>query len=203
MIPFGLNKNQCIIAIVIIAVIVFVIGYYFYTKVYKEDEFIELEEENLIQKEENKEKEDEIEIIVHIAGEVKSPGIVKIQEGARIADIIEEAGGLKENADLSNINLAYPVEDGQKIVIPKKGEEQTQIKEESVIGQEKQKSKININKASKEELETLEGIGEQTAQKIIDYRKEKGAFKQKEDLKNVTGIGENKFKTIEDKIDIK
>ena len=120
----GLDKKQIIIGGVIIAVIVGIIGYYFYTNLQKnEEEIIEIEQENEIEEKQQQEEIEEEQIIVHIAGEVKKPGIIKTKEGARIADIIEKAGGLNEQADITDINLAYPVEDGQKITIPKKGEE--------------------------------------------------------------------------------
>ena len=165
-----------------------------------------------INKKDNEIKE---EIIIHIAGEVKKPGIVKTKEGARIADIIEEAGGLTENANITNINLAYIIEDGQKITIPSKNqkveakqEEYIQTENEQGIINEEQgisnkNQVLNINKATKEELQTLQGIGESTADKIITYRKENGNFKQIEDIKNVPGIGDAKYENIKDKISVK
>lgn len=164
----GLDKKQIIIGGVIIAVIVGIICYYFYTNLQTgEEEILEIEEENIVQ--ENKQI-DTIEepIIVHIAGEVKKPGIIKTKEGARIADIIEEAGGLNEEADITDINLAYPVEDGQKITIPKKGQETNEyITEESTSNPTNntntqttntKNKKVNLNKATIEELQTLQGI---------------------------------------------
>ncbi len=165
-----LDQKQMIIGIVGIVVIVLVIGYYFYKNVYHtEEEIIISEKENTIEeKEQPKEaKLSEEQIIIHIAGEVKKPGIIKTTEGARIADIIEKAGGLNEEADLTDINLAYPVEDGQKITIPKKGEQPEEvISQNSGIPKEENRSEstknttqtININKATKEELQTLQGI---------------------------------------------
>jgi competence protein ComEA len=162
----GLDKKQIIIGGVIIAVIVGIIGYYFYTNLQtNEEEIIEIEQENKIEEKQQQEEIEEEQIIVHIAGEVKKPGIIKTKEGARIADIIEKAGGLNEQADITDINLAYPVEDGQKITIPKKGEETNEyITEASTSNSEDNKEtttenkKININKATQEELQTLQGI---------------------------------------------
>lgn len=164
----GLDKKQIIIGGAIILVIVGIIGYYFYTNLQtNEEEILEIEEENTIQTT-NKtiDNIEEEQIIVHIAGEVKNQGIIKTIEGARIADIIEQAGGLNEEADITDINLAYPVEDGQKITIPKKGQETNEyITEESTSSSENstkttttENKKININKANKEELQTLQGI---------------------------------------------
>ena len=209
----NLSKKQLIILIAIGGVIVFVIGYYIYTTTsnesYEQLDIISEEKDN--QNKENVENKQEEMIVVHIAGEVKKPGIVKIKEGARIADIIEEAGGLTENANIANINLAYIIEDGQKITIPSKDEKEEKenittesgegiINEEQGISSQKQ---ININKASKEQLCELQGIGESTAEKIITYRKENGNFKQVEDIKNVQGIGDAKYENIKDKISVK
>ncbi len=175
----------------------------------------EISEEVVQENKENVENEEEKnEIVIHIAGEVKNPGIVRINEGARIADIIEQAGGLTEFANITNINLAYIVEDGQKIIIPKQGEQEENkeyitsetgegIIQENGQSQSTGKTKININKAGLEELQQLQGIGEATAAKIIQYREENGDFKQIEDLKNVSGIGDAKFDTIKDSIRVK
>ena len=121
-----LNQKQTYIFIVIGAIMILVIGYYFYTKIAKNEEYKQIDFFNEVEINESK-KDNEIkeEIIIHIAGEVKNPGIIRIQEGARIADIIEQAGGLNQNADISDINLAYPVEDGQKIIIPKIGDKES------------------------------------------------------------------------------
>ncbi len=175
----------------------------------------EISEEVVQENEENVENDEEKnEIVIHIAGEVKNPGIVRINEGARIADIIEQAGGLTEFANITNINLAYIVEDGQKIIIPKQGEQEENkeyitsetgegIIQENGQSQSTGNTKININKAGLEELQQLQGIGEATAEKIIQYREEHGDFKQIEDLKNVSGIGDAKFDAIKDSIRVK
>lgn len=210
----NLSKKQLIILIAIGGVIVFVIGYYIYTTTSKEsyEQLDVISEEQSNQNKENVEKEQEEIIVVHIAGEVKKPGIVKIKEGARIADIIEAAGGLTQKANTTNINLAYIIEDGQKITIPSKDE--TEEKEniitengEGIINKEQGistgKQIVNINKATKEQLCELQGIGESTADKIITYRKENGNFKQVEDIKNVPGIGDAKYENIKDKISVK
>lgn len=167
----GLDKKQIAIVGVVLILIVGIIGYYFYTNLQNnEEEIIEIGEENIVEEKENKaiEKIEEEQIIVHIAGEVKNPGIIKTKEGARIADIIEEAGGLNEEADITDINLAYPVEDGQKITIPKKGQETNEyITEESTSNPtnntntqttNSKNKKVNLNKATIEELQTLQGI---------------------------------------------
>ncbi len=158
-----LNQKQTYIFIVIGAIMILVIGYYFYTKIAKNEEYEQIDFVNEVEINESK-KDNEIkeEIIIHIAGEVKNPGIIRIQEGARIADIIEQAGGLNQNADISDINLAYPVEDGQKIIIPKIGDKES-IQQENKTNTissfgETQNKKINLNKATIEQLQSLQGI---------------------------------------------
>ena len=160
--------------------------------------------------EEKNEKIEKKEIIVHIAGCVINPGIVKLDENSRICDAINIAGGLTEEADISQINLAYNLEDGMKIYIPNKNEKEKNIGNENIVQENASSStnsiinkKININNANKSELETIPGIGPTTAQKIIDYRKENGKFKAIEDIKNIKGIGDNKFEKIKDYICVK
>ncbi|MDO5555963.1 MAG: helix-hairpin-helix domain-containing protein [Clostridia bacterium] len=210
------NKQKIVLIIIGILVILF-IAFYITKKTnnYNYDELEVIEEENnSIQ-----EKEEQIieeEIIVHITGEVENEGIIKINKNSRIADAIERAGGTTEYADLSKINLAYVIKDGQKIYIPNINDKETQETQETmeqyiteeagdniVIEDKKIEEKVNINTASQTELETLSGIGPSTALKIINYRQENGEFKTIEDIKNVSGIGEAKFENIKNNICIK
>lgn len=202
-----LNKKQKIILICIIIIMCMVILYYIISKTETKDyEEFEISEENETTQETENQVEDNI-IIVHVSGEVSNPGIIELKEGSRIADAIEKAGGSTEYADLSKINLAYEIKDGQKINIPSKQEIiEVYIQEEAgenVLENEVKNSKVNINTALQTELETLTGIGPSTALKIIDYRKENGEFKSIEDIKNVPGIGESKFENIEEEICVK
>ena len=153
-------------------------------------------------------------IIVHIAGEVKNKGILTLPEGARIADAVEAAGGETKEADLDAVNLAYVLQDGQKIYIPNKNEKQEEkayITTESgnnIISQGENNSKggntkVNINEASQSELETLPGIGPSIASRIIEYREQNGKFSEIEDLQNVKGIGDAKFADIKDLVVVK
>ena len=159
-------------------------------------------------------------IIVHVAGAVQKSGIVEIEEGQRIIDAIEKAGGATAQADLSKINLAYVLSDGQKVYIPKINENYTG---EYVTGASSNEAKnntstsstgnstnkneinkiININTASAEELQNLQGIGESIAKRIVEYRKENGKFNTIEDIKNVSGIGEAKYNKIKNNICVK
>lgn len=200
-----LSKKQKIIVSILIIFMCLTIGCYFIKKTEKHDysEFETITEE--------KEPEDEVieedKIIVHITGEVESEGIIELEKGARISDAINKAGGITEEADIADVNLAYSLKDGQKINIPNINEEKNEeiIKDEAgedIIIEEnnKKEEKVNINTANQTELETLSGIGPSTALKIINYKKEHGKFKNIEDIKNVPGIGESKFENIKEYI---
>lgn len=199
-----LNKKQKTIMAIIIAIMLAVIGYYIINKTEKYD-YSELEKTSNI--EEQEEKDEEEKIIIHITGEVEEGGVIELEKGARISDAIEEAGGITEEADLSNVNLAYSLSDGQKIKIPNINEEneETIIEEkagEDIImeGKKSEEEKININKATQTEIETLPGIGPSTALKIINYRNEHGKFEKIEDIKNISGIGDSKYENIKEYI---
>lgn len=168
------------------------------------NEVVEDNSENIIKQEFEK-------IKVHISGEVKNPGIYELESGSRIQDAIDIAGGQSEQADLDKVNLAYELEDGQKIKIPGIFELESEYiysdSGENVIVSDKNvsvsKSKININKATAEELEKISGVGPSLASKIILYREQNGKFEDIEDLKNVSGIGDRKFETIKEYIVVK
>jgi len=210
-----INKNLIIILVTILIIMGGII-YYFYTNNTEQDiDFLYLEEdsteENNIQNNEVKIEEiiEKSQIIVHITGEVVNRGIVKLEEKSRIIDAIEAAGGTTKDADLTKINLAFVLSDGQKIYIPSINDKE--IKEYVTEGSGetiKQESNslnksININTATSEQLQKLPGIGESIANKIIAYRNSNGKFKKIEDLKNVSGIGEAKFNNIKEYIYVK
>ena len=166
-------------------------------------------EENNTQKQNDKEMEGNEDIVVHITGEVNKPGIVVLKKNSRIADAINSAGGSTKEADLNQINLAYVLEDGQKIYVPNKNEK---IEEDEYItgnsgnteksNNSKEGEKVNINEAMQTELEELPGIGPSLASRIIEYRETNGEFEKIEDLQNVKGIGDAKFNDIRDKVSI-
>lgn len=138
-------------------------------------------------------------IMVHISGQVYYPGIYELVNGDRVIDIVERAGGLTKSADLDRINLAKKLKDEEKVFIPEIGKE---IPSNLDIGVEFSTSDlININTCSKKDLETLPGIGEVIAGRIIEYR-EKTQFKAIEDIRNVSGIGDAKFNSIKDLITV-
>lgn len=143
------------------------------------------------------EKKDE-KIAVYINGAVTNPGVYYLEEGARLYELLDICGGVNEKADISKINLARKLVDSDMITIlerqEKKEGEGDELEDELT---ENVDDKININTASKEELMNLNGIGEQTAQKIIEYRKTT-RFLEIEDLMNVSGIGKAKYESIKD-----
>ena len=174
--------------------------------------------ENIVESEQSKTNETaniEETIVVHITGEVKKEGVIYLKKGARIVDAIKEAGGETKEADLSQVNLAYELQDGQKIYIPNKNEKisqyiigkngETMNDNSANTGNEstsynKEEAKVNINTASQAELDSLPGIGPALAQRIIDFRVENGNFNSIEDIQNVKGIGDSKYEDIKDKI---
>lgn len=220
-----LSKKQKIVVLIFLVIIATTIIYYVYGKDTGkyDEELIPYEEnytqENIAENDTDAQSEESADIIIYITGAVNKEGVYGLPEGSRIADAIEKAQGLKEEASTDIINLAYKLEDGMKIKIPTKEEvkninkEETQISEEEYItkesgiysekAQKEENGKININIATQEELETLEGIGTSTANKIIQYRKKNGNFKSIEDIKNVSGIGDIKFNNIKDSICVK
>ena len=192
-----LNNEKFKIVLVIFIIVIGIILFKIYMNNDVDEFVIDNNIENEIKIEENK-KETEKQIVIHVAGEVNNPGIVILKEGNRVIDAINAAGGKTSEADYTNINLASVLEDGQKVYIPN-------IKEKDEINnknEEKNNGKININKANVQELEGLPGIGNSIARSIVEYRNENGSFKSKEDIKNVTGIGDQKYEKIQKYIEI-
>jgi competence protein ComEA len=130
-------------------------------------------------------------ILVHIAGEIRHPGIYKMDQGSRTTDLIKIAGGVRPAANLDKINLVAILKDGKKILIPATKHAKTQIKKAATSV-----PLININTSSQTELTAIPGIGPTTAQRIIEYRNTKGSFKAIKDLTNVKGIGPKTLKKI-------
>lgn len=213
----NLNKKQKIIIFALAGIVIIGMLYFIYSK-NQINEDINLENDILISNTAITEKTESTEdiVIIHITGSVKNPGIVKLREGSRVEDAIEAAGGLTENADITKVNLAYILEDGIKIRIPSASDEEIGdgeiledgigeniIVEENKTSDTKNAQNVNINKAGKEELQTLPGIGASLAERIVEYRNQNGKFASKEDIKNVNGIGESKFENIKEFITVK
>ncbi|MBT2690293.1 helix-hairpin-helix domain-containing protein [Bacillus sp. ISL-47] len=145
-------------------------------------------------------------IIVDLKGAVKKPGVYETLEGDRVIDVLEKAGGLLENADRNQINLALRVADEMAIYIPEKGEGVLEMNGDegmASISVQQNDGKINLNKASEAELQTLPGIGPSKAAAILEHRETNGAFKAIEDLKLIAGIGEKTFEKLKEQIKVK
>lgn len=143
-------------------------------------------------------RETEAPICVYVCGEVENPGVYELEPQSRIGDAVEAAGGMTEEAQESWLNLAERLTDGQKIEVPSR-EEALKLLE----SQEQQESGlVNLNKASKEELMTLTGIGASKAEDIISYREQNGNFSSIEGLMEIPGIKEGVFRKIKDQITV-
>ena len=148
------------------------------------------------EKEDGNQKEEVVDqdlITVDVKGAVKTPGIYDLPVGSRINDAVQKAGGLTDNADSKSINLAQKISDEALVYVPTKGEDTSQATQ-SNTSNSKENKKVNLNKASLEELKQVKGLGAKRAQDIIDHRDSNGKFKSVDELKKVSGIG---AKTIE------
>ncbi|WP_346876489.1 helix-hairpin-helix domain-containing protein [Clostridium sp. UBA5712] len=158
---------------------------------------------------ENQENINDNKIVVDIKGAVKAPKEYELKAGSRVRDLIEIAGGLTPEADEEKIYFSKILEDEQCIKIYKIGEEvldseiEVEEQQEKDTGAVDSKGKININKATVDELMTIPGIGQVKAQSIVDYRNENGKFKSVDELTNITGIGVKTLEKLRDKVDIK
>ena len=161
-----------------------------------QSEVIAVPKDSTDEKEDGNQKEEVVEqdlITVDVKGAVKSPGIYDLPVGSRINDAVQKAGGLTDNADSKSINLAQKISDEALVYVPTKEEVANQESYSNATGN-KESKKVNLNKASLEELKQVKGLGAKRAQDIIDHRESNGKFKSVDELKKVSGIG---AKTIE------
>lgn len=203
-----MDKQKIIKIAIAVLIGIFAIVYYFSTS-NKETNYEEiLTNEVVIENKQDENIEEEKPMIkVYVTGEVNNPGVIELEEGARIEDAIENAGGIKPEANLNDVNLAYEVSDGEKIYIPNlldaTGTENIEEMSTENSSTSNSNKKVNINKATVTELTNIPGIGESTAEKIIAYREENGKFKSVEDIKKVSGIGTSKYEKLKDYISVK
>lgn len=150
---------------------------------------------DLIEENEHNSSDENIDLtFIQVAGEVRNPGVYQFDSAVKVFKIIEKAGGLTEDANVENINLVETAYDGDKIYIPN---EDDIVKNQISTSQGEY---VNINKASKEELMALQGIGEAKASAIIKYRETVKRFNSKEDILEVSGIGSAVYDKIETSI---
>lgn len=211
------KKEQIIVVLIVISVMI-ILGVNFLLQNFKnpKDEnvglvsTIDTDEKDILNEDSQQissEEDETILIMVHISGQVYSPGIIELFSGDRVIDAVNLAGGLTKDADLDRINLAKKLVDEEKIYVPKIGESDIlAISDElNIVSSTQnplQSDKININTCTKAELDTLPGVGEVTADKIIAYRST-SPFKSIEELKNVSGIGDKKYEGMKDLITVK
>lgn len=199
---------------IIIVALLLVIGYQYYDSHNEDDdakEFLKINTSGVTDKNKvlesgsselaiERDSDENEEIMVHISGAVNKPGILRLDSNKRVVDALDLAGGARDDADLDKINLAAKLHDEEKIYIPKVGEVQSNISSlASSPSSSASSSKININSADLNELTKIPGVGEKTAQKILDYRAN-NSFSSIEDIKNVPGIGDKKFESMKDYI---
>jgi competence protein ComEA len=137
------------------------------------------------------------ELVVHVAGAVVEPGVVRLAPGARVVDALDSAGGPAAGADLDRLNLAAPLTDGQRVAVPRVGEPTPPLAEGSAVPSDAHGAAagapIDLNTATAADLETLPGIGPMLAAAIVAERERNGPFKSIDDLQRVRGIGEGRI----------
>jgi competence protein ComEA len=146
-------------------------------------------------------KEAARQLVVHVVGAVRRPGLYRVAEGSRVDDAIRRAGGSKPKAALELVNLASPVVDGQQVVVPVRGGVQASAPGLAGAGGAPA-TRVRLNSATLEELDSLPGIGPVTAQKILDYRTEHGAFGSVDELDAVPGIGPARLEQLKELVDL-
>lgn len=133
------------------------------------------------------------QLVVHVVGAVRRPGLFELKEGSRVADALSRAGGPTRKADLSAVNLAAPLADGQQVVVPRLLPPGAAAGASAVAG-----GKVSLAVATIDDLDELPGIGPVTAQKIVDWRTTHGPFRSVEDLDDVPGIGPARIEQLRD-----
>jgi competence protein ComEA len=137
-------------------------------------------------------------LVVHVAGAVRRPGVYRVRAGSRVADAVELAGGARPRADLTRVNLAQELEDGRQVIVPLR----PAAGAPAAAGSAVPTGPINLNTATLEQLDTLQGIGPATAQAILTYREQHGGFSSVEELDQVPGIGEVTMATLREGVTV-
>ena len=198
---FRQNVKSIILAFV--CSLVLIIGGLFYFNQNKTEDYSGVSFSNISNETNNKDEKAENrhdeKIFVDVKGAVKHPGVFETTKDKRVKDLIEEAGGLLDDADTSTLNLSQKVKDQMVIYVLKHGEKPKQISDSSSSSNT---DVININTANKEQLMKISGVGKTKAEAIISYREKNGDFKKKEDITKVRGIGKATFEKIKDKIEV-
>jgi competence protein ComEA len=138
------------------------------------------------------------ELVVHVVGAVRRPGLYKLPQRSRVADAVVRAGGSTRHADLSLINLAAPLSDGIQVVVPVRASAAAAPARQAPAAGSAPAGPVHLNTATMEQLDSLPGVGPVTAQKILDYRQKHGAFSSLEDLDAIPGIGPARLEQLRD-----
>ena len=133
---------------------------------------------------------------VHVAGAVRRPGLYRVSAGARVAEALARAGGPSPRADLTAVNLAAQVEDGQQVVVPARGAAGTAVGGPALEPGAPGAPKLSLGNATADQLDELDGIGPTLSERILEYRTEHGGFGSLEELREVEGIGEKRFESL-------
>ncbi|HEX9016804.1 MAG TPA: helix-hairpin-helix domain-containing protein [Chloroflexota bacterium] len=146
-----------------------------------------------------------VAIKVHVVGAVLSPGVYQLAADARAGDAVDAAGGPSSAADLVAMNLAVPLRDGQQVVVPERGTAAiaAQVTPVPASSQPQAAGKLNLNTASRQELEALPGIGPVTAQKLLDYRQTRGAFVSVDELKDAKLVNSSTFEKVKGLVEVR
>jgi competence protein ComEA len=140
--------------------------------------------------------------LVHVAGAVRHPGVYKLHDGDRVKDAVARAGGARAGADVNAINLAAKVADGQQVVVPRRGAAAPASADASAGEAGAAQPPVSLNSATAAQLDTLDGVGPATAQKILDWRREHGGFRSIDDLGEVPGIGPKRLAALRGKVQL-
>ena len=141
------------------------------------------------------------EVVVHAAGAVRAPGVYRLDSAARVADLVEAAGGPLEDGDLDRLNLAAPLTDGERVYVPRVGEPAPEVGTAGGALEEASRL-VDLNTADAEQLEGLPGVGPATAEAILDERERRGRFATVDDLLDVRGIGPAKLEALRDQVKV-
>ena len=199
------NKKYVFSILIVISLILIVVWYFFRQQLSTNDtQDIRLLENRKEQEQSTETLEESSKLFyVDVKGAVNKPGIYQIKESMRVWDVVQLAGGVKESAETKTVNFAAKVSDQMVIYIPIKGEESIDSTQETAKDSKQLSDKINLNLASEAELQTLTGIGQKKAQEIVKYREENGGFKEIEEIKKISGIGEKTFEKLKESICVK
>src|SRR5919108_4108546 len=140
-------------------------------------------------------------LVVHVAGAVRDPGVYRLAAGARVDDAVARAGGATRRADLGGLNLAAELEDGRQVLVPERPRRGGGAVAAAGTAAERAPGQpLNLNTATLEQLDALSGIGPLTAQKILDFREERGGFGSVEELGEIPGIGEVRLASLREEV---